>query len=235
MFNFNYKDESIKEFEIFNVQNNESFSSSIIQYHNVDLDNSNIIDEDEILNDNYSIQNYYLINQEKTEKNRILQGINSTATKTNQKKEENDEPKLCTSKDILIIFNKESNKDKISDNFKSLKFKENIEDDLQHNRRERKIEKNKYNENNKKKRGRKKEKSNKDVIHDKMCSDNIIKKIKSAIFKYSLYFLNNILISADETCSLYNIKLSRLSYKYVDELKKEKEFEILNMSLKNFF
>ena len=68
-----------------------------------------------------------------------------------------------------------------------------------------------------------------------MCSDNIIKKIKSAIFKYSLYFLNNILISADETCSLYNIKLSRLSYKYVDELKKEKEFEILNMSLKNFF
>ena len=94
---------------------------------------------------------------------------------------------------------------------------------------------NKENEKKEKKRGRKKENFNRINIHDKMCSDNIIKKVKLSIFKYSLCFLNNILFSADETCSIYNIKLSKLNYKYVNELKKEKELAILNMSLKDIF
>ena len=68
-----------------------------------------------------------------------------------------------------------------------------------------------------------------------MCSDNIIKKVKTVIFNYILYFLNNILSSADETCSLYNVKLKKLDYKYVNELRKEKELEILNMRLKEIF
>ena len=150
------------------------------------------------------------------------------------------EPKLCTSNDILNIFNKEPNK--ISDQFKTLGFNSNIEDDLRLTGSIRKrdfefpnsILINKDNEN-KKKRGRKYNNSNRFNIHDKMCSDNIIKKVKSAIFNYSLYFLNNILSLCDETCSLYNNKLSRLNYKYVNVLKKEKEFEILNMSLKELF
>ena len=150
------------------------------------------------------------------------------------------EPKLYTSNDILNIFNKEPNK--ISDEFKSLEFNPNIEDDLQLTGSIRKrdfeflncILINKDNEN-KKKRGRIKLNANRVNVHDKMCSDNIIKKVKSAIFNYTLYFLNNILSSCDETCSLYKIKLSKLDYKYVDELKKEKEFEILNMSLKELF
>ena len=57
---------------------------------------------------------------------------------------------------------------------------------------------NKGNKNKKKKRERKKENANRFNIHEKMCSDSIIKKVKTAIFNYILYFLNNILSSVDE-------------------------------------
>ena len=236
--------ENESENESLNFQNNFNFLFPITKPQHLDLDNSNDIND---INVKFNIvPSYYLIDPEKMEMKNIPNFTKSTAAKTNQKKEENDEPKLCDSNDILNIFNKQSNKDKISDDFKLLKFSKNIGDDLQLTRTKRKIDyveyidslsiNNKDNKNKKKKRGRKKENENKVYnIHDKMCSDNIIKKVKSAIFNYILFFLNNILSSADETCSLYNIKLSRLNYKYVDELKKEKELEILNMTLKEIF
>ena len=236
--------ENESENESLNFQNNFNFLFPITKPQHLDLDNSNDINDINVKFNN--VPSYYLIDPEKIEMKNIPNFTKSTVAKTNQKKEENDEPKLCDSNDILNIFNKQSNKDKISDDFKLLKFSKNIGDDLQLTRTKRKIDyveyidslsiNNKDNKNKKKKRGRKKENENKVYnIHDKMCSDNIIKKVKSAIFNYILFFLNNILSSADETCSLYNIKLSRLNYKYVDELKKEKELEILNMTLKEIF
>ena len=211
----------------------------------MDLDNSNEINgiSDIVkFNNENQIISYFLIDHEKKEKKNIPNVTKSTSTKTNQKKEENDEPKLCNSNDILNIFNKEPNK--ISDQFKTLDFNPNIEEDLRLTGSIRKRDFDfpnclliKKDNENKKKRGRKCNNSNRFNIHDNMCSDNIIKKVKSAIFNYSLYFLNNILslCDCDENCFMYKIKLSRLDYKYVNVLKKEKEFEILNMSLKELF
>ena len=68
-----------------------------------------------------------------------------------------------------------------------------------------------------------------------MCPDNIIRKVKSSIFNYILYFLNNLLSSADEFYSLYNVKLLKLDYKFIRRLQKEQEFKILSMSLKDIF
>ena len=58
----------------------------------------------------------------------IEKNTKSNGAKTNQQK---DEPELYTSTDILTIFNKESNKNKISEIFKRLNFRKYIEEDLQ--------------------------------------------------------------------------------------------------------
>ena len=244
---FSNTNESIDEYRNIFSEDNE-IPLPLIKYPNYELDNfnqTNSICQDNILNNIYHIPSNYSINQTEIEKKSILKQMKSTSSNINNKNQENDEPELFTPSDILNIFNKESNKDKISDYFKSLKFSENIEDDLKLTRTKRKIDyveyidslsiNNKDNKNKKKKRGRKKKNANRAGVHDKMCSDNIIKKVKTAIFNYILYFLNNILSSADDICSLYNIKLAKLNKKYVDEMKKEKEFEILNMSLKEIF
>ena len=49
-----------------------------------------------------------------------------------------------------------------------------------------------------------------------MCLDNIIKKVKESIFNFSLYFLNNLLSSADAIYSLYKVQLLRLDYKLIN-------------------
>ena len=249
--------DSIDEYEIYNFHNNENFSSPNFPPQTLEIYNANQINnlyEDVNLINNNVIPSYYLIKQEEMEKNSIPKCTKATTTKTNQNKQEKDEPKvepkdepkLYTSNDILNIFNDQSNKDKISDSFKTLKFKENIEDDLRLTKNKGKMDyydyinsklsNKKNNEIKKKKRGREKKNVNITIIHDKMCSDNIIKKIKSAIFNYTLCFLNTLLSLTDEKCSIYNIKLSKIHYKKnIDILKKEKELEILNMSLKEIF
>ena len=62
-----------------------------------------------------------------------------------------------------------------------------------------------------KKRGReaKDNNNNKRETHDKRSPDNIIKKVKAAIFKYTLSFLNNILKENLKK----NVKLLPLDYK----------------------
>ena len=241
-----YFDESINENESLNLQNNESFLN---QSQDLVLDIlpnifKNIYEDEKINNEYYFIPSHYSIGHTEIKKNNILKSTKSTETKINLKNEENDGPKLYTPYDILNLFNKDSNKNKISEYFKSINFNTGIEEKLQLTRSKRKMDYFEYidyikdNKKKQKKRGRKIEildRDNRDVIHDKMCTDNIIKKVKSAIFKYSLYFLNNILTSTDETCSLYHVKLARLNYKYVDQLKKKEEFEILNMNLKDIF
>ena len=221
-----------------NLENNGFLSFNPNQIQNINLDNPNIINEDIKFNNDYHKQIYFLIENEKTEKNNTPSLTKATGEKTKGK---NDGPKLCTSQDILDIFNKESNINKISENFKSLNFNANIEEELQLTRNKKKldffeyIDYIKHNDKKEKKRGKKKENINRIGVHDKMCSDNIIKKVKSSIFSYIHCFLNNILNSVDESCSLYHSKLAKLSYKYNDIVKKEKELEMLNMSLKEIF
>ena len=247
---YNNINELINEYEIIFSDYNESLSSPLTKSPNYELDILNQIDSlyvDNKFKNNYHIPLHYITNQAKIEKKSISKGTKSTSTRTNNKNEENDEPKLYTPSDILNIFIKESNKDKFSENIKNLKFTKDIADNLQLTRRKRKREdfEDDYdilNQNNelgdnkkKKKRGRQKNNLNRFEIHDKMYPDNIIKKVKASIFNFSLYFLNNLLSSTDATYSLHNIQLLKLDYKLINRLKKEKEFEFLSMSLKDLF
>ena len=87
----------------------------------------------------------------------------------------------------------------------------------------------KKNENEKRtKRGRKNKNKNGQKEHTKMGADNIIKKIKSKIFKYSMGFINKMIKNKEEK------SLCRLNYKkYIDNIVKEKDLDYLNMKLKD--
>ena len=84
-----------------------------------------------------------------------------------------------------------------------------------------------------KKKGRKKQNQSENYVHDKMKNDNIIKKLKSYLINtYILNFLNKIIKNIypyDE------IKLFKIDYKYINELKKEKELNYLKMTLKQLY
>ena len=83
------------------------------------------------------------------------------------------------------------------------------------------------------KRGRKIKLDNPSRIeHTKYSDDNIIKNIKVKIFIYPLYFLNNIL---DESINNNKYKLCKLNYKYINRLKKGKDLDCLEMSLKDIY
>ena len=82
------------------------------------------------------------------------------------------------------------------------------------------------------KRGRKTNNIQKEGIHDKMHSDNIIKKLKAKLFDYALNFLNNIISKGNGE---YEKKLLKLDYKYINRLNREQDLKFLNMSLKNLF
>lgn len=80
------------------------------------------------------------------------------------------------------------------------------------------------------KRGRKKK--NKNILnktHDKMCADNIIKKIKSKLFKIILNFLNKVLNVDNQN------KLVKLDYSLINEIKRESELNLLDKPLKEIF
>jgi len=220
--------DSINEYSI-NFDNNAQFS-------NYNLDNFNISiyekENTEHLNKVNNIPSYYLINKPELEKNNIEQ-----VTKSN-------EPELYTSNEILNIFNKESNKYIFRENLKKLKFSSYIEDDLQLTKKKRlrsdfnydniflQSNNNSKNDEKGKKRGREvKDNNNKRETHDKRSPDNIIKKVKAAIFKYSLSFLNNILKENFKK----NVKLLKLDYRFVNKLQKEQDLNFLNMNLKDLF
>lgn len=85
---------------------------------------------------------------------------------------------------------------------------------------------NEKNENkNIKKRGRKGNKFNYRGEHTKLGADNIIKSIKTQLFKYSLKFLNNMTDNKKE------YELKPLDYKYTNRLKKEQDLSFLDMPL----
>ena len=73
----------------------------------------------------------------------------------------------------------------------------------------------KNNEKGKKKGRETKDNNNKKETHDKRSPDNIIKKVKAAIFKYSLSFLNDIIKES------FKVKLLKLDYRFVNRLQKK--------------
>jgi len=227
-------------------KNNESFISSQIEFPNNilnDLNNinmNNIYEEDNYGNFNNinNIESYFWINKSELEKKNTAKDTKSSSTK---KSEESCEPKLYTLNDISKIFNKEQNKD-IYSYLSNVKFEYNIENNLKLTKNKRMrpfdsenialiLNNNSKNDEEKKKRGRKSKENIKREIHDKRCPDNIIKKIKVVIFKYTLLFLNKIL----NDNSKYKIQLLKLDYKLINRIEKEQELNFLNLSLKDLF
>ena len=68
------------------------------------------------------------------------------------------------------------------------------------------------------------------VIHTRFSQDNIFKKIKSEIFKSPVEFINTLLNKTKED----EDKILKLNYKYINQIKKEKDIGYLNMPLKEF-
>ena len=89
-------------------------------------------------------------------------------------------------------------------------------------------EKQKENEE-RKKRGRKAKENKTIEEHNKMSSDNIIKKVKSILFNNILECTNTIMNmnKKDEK------KFYKLDYKYINQLKREEDLKYLNMKLKD--
>ena len=85
----------------------------------------------------------------------------------------------------------------------------------------------------KKKRGRKATKTENNIEgHNKMSPDNIIKKIKAKIFKYPIFFLNNISNKNEED---KKNQIINLDYNFVNRIKRDLDFKFLNSSLKDLF
>ena len=80
------------------------------------------------------------------------------------------------------------------------------------------------------KRGRKPKNEIGERNHNKKSADNIIKKVKSKLFKFCNYFINNILKEITSEIIIYD-----LDYKYINKLKKEKDLEYIKMPLKDLF
>ena len=247
---YNITNESMNEYNNF-FENDKSFTSPQMQFSNYSLHNLNNInmisineeDNTEYLNSINHITSYYLIKKPELEMENIIKDTKSTSINKNQNNEESHEPELYTSKDILSIFNKQSNKNIFKEILENLKFSEDIEYDLQLTTKKRlrfdfdynklilKLDESSKNDEKKNKKGRKTNGNNKRETHDKNHPDNIIKKVKVAIFNYSLYFLNNLL----KENFRYKVELLKLNYKFVNRMKKEQELEFLNMSLKDLF
>ena len=69
--------------------------------------------------------------------------------------------------------------------------------------------------------------------HNRMTSDNIIKKIKAEIFKYLTLFLNNII--NDEEAPKEDNKIYKIDYCFINQLNREIDLRYLNMPLKDLF
>jgi len=69
--------------------------------------------------------------------------------------------------------------------------------------------------------------------HNRMTSDNIIKKVKAEIFKYLTQFLNNII--NDKYTPQQKNKIYNINYCFINQLKKEIDLRYLNMHLKDLF
>ena len=90
---------------------------------------------------------------------------------------------------------------------------------------------NEYRQEEKKSKRERKTKINENrEEHNKMSSDNIIKKVKSQLFFYLFQFLNKMLSKNDKD---KKPKLAKLDYKYINQLNRDIDIKYLRMSLKD--
>ena len=165
---------------------------------------------------------------------------------TNNEEEYNDgpEPTPYLLETIIEIFERNLKENQYEKIIKNINFKRGEPRDLHLNKTKKHMlyedflkeleEKSKGNAtNNNKKRGKQTNIENKFVYHDKMCSDNIIKKIKAILFDYAIKFLNNLLNNIMSNNSNILFKLDY--YEYVNRLKRNIDLLYLNTSLKDLF
>ena len=133
-----------------------------------------------------------------------------------------------TEKDIknITLFEVRNKKNKKKKNNRGGKTKKKVEENAEKNKNKQEIKENKI------KRGRKKldDKNTSQGNHKKDCPDNIIKKIKAFLFTSVIEYVEQYINSQNIK---EKIKLLRLDYKYINNLKKEDNIRLLNEQLKN--
>ncbi len=93
------------------------------------------------------------------------------------------------------------------------------------------MEKNKDIIHEEKKIGRLSNKNKNDNLmgkHNKFSTDNIMKKVKSFLFRYLIIAINLII---PQECKQYHLK--KLNYDYINQIKKDKEISYLNMTIRD--
>ena len=193
-------------------------------------------------NKNFILYNYYyLINKPGTKNIFLEKEEKSTFFKSKPIKEEdskdNEEPTYYSMHNILDLFY-DDKFIKIRNKILSFKNYNIIPSETEFSKEKKKNKENgdnnlcilikKQKEENplKLKRGRQKNNELNTDEHDKMCADNIIKKIKAKIFHYPVDFLNNLINKKEYT-------LLRLDYSIINRLNKEQDLQYLRMSLKD--
>ena len=133
-----------------------------------------------------------------------------------------------TEKDIknITLFEVRNKKNKKKKNNRGGKTKKKVEENAEKNKNKQEIKKNKI------KCGRKKldDKNTSQGNHKKDCPDNIIKKIKAFLFTSVIEYVEQYINSQNIK---EKIKLLRLDYKYINNLKKEDNIKVLNEPLRN--
>ena len=133
-----------------------------------------------------------------------------------------------TQKDIknITLFEVRNKKNKKKKNNRGGKTKKNVERNAEKNKNKQEIKKNRI------KCGRKKldDKNTSQGNHKKDCPDNIIKKIKAFLFTSVIEYVEQYINSQNIK---EKIKLLRLDYKYINNLKKEDNIKVLNEQLRN--
>ena len=206
------------------VLNEKDKSQSFIQdnqkYFNKDI-------KDEIINPNIAEKQTNF----KTEKNQLSKDDYILKTDINNKVE--DSYKLYSFKDINKIFEKYGNFSDIIGKFKERKeFNYCLCNKKRKRENSKEIEKIDeqniiYKEKKNTKRGRKCDGKSIREEHNKMSPDNIIKKIKSKIMLYLVEFMNKMI---DKNGNEKN-KFYKLNYKYINELKRNKNLQLLKMKI----
>ncbi len=176
--------------------------------------------------------NQKLTNSNKNEYNKV-NTINCSSTKIEST---NDKSlfSVYSFENIKEIFSKNKNLSQINEKFQENDNIKEEEDKLLKRKRKRdeknsviRVEKK---EENKTKRGRKRNDNSNRQEHNKNSSDNIIKKIKTQLFLYSLQFLNNMLKFEKEQKGL-----CKLDYKIINQMNKDNDIKLLKMTLKDLF
>jgi hypothetical protein len=247
---YNENDQSILDLNSNNQDNSQNHINDELFYifdQSIEIKKQNMID----LLEDYKYDEKVNQIQDKTTAFKTINKINKKCYDTslkvleNIKIEEDNSPKLYSFDDIAEkILRNDDYKNKFSSDVDSMftkveklesKFlnKKRHSDDNEYNCLNELMEneKNKSNEQkNYNKRGRKPKNKISYKEHDKLASDNIIKKIKTEFFKYIVLFINNIISTKN---LIYNHKIYKIDYELINRLNREIDLKYLNTTLKD--